>query len=262
MSNSSQVCKALITVPSSRGFPYLDLVDPSLMTSEKQQDTILTPSYDNIMKQAGASCTKIKIGNFPAPSYDHTIKEYLNTKLNTVDIKNTRDEDRKWSDMGNNTTQTPKTITPVEYIDKLREKIWRRSHSQRSVKTFDDAIKSFEKFLAAKEVKFEECMRHPLQTLDEYASWLDLRHSPSTTRMYVHFAKKTLKFAGAEISTDDFKERVTMPKKRPFQDDKVTRDQIRRIILGLNHLGLKVLLMLIKDTQARPAELLGPHERL
>ncbi len=62
---------------------------------------------------------------------------------------------------------------------------------------------------------------------------------------------------GAKIDGDDFREKVTMPKKRPFQDDKVTKDQIRRIILDLKHVRLKTVLMLMKDTQARPAELLG-----
>src|SRR5579863_2126326 len=179
-------------------------------------------------------------------------------KLNSNSAAKNSDEDcTKWSDMGNNTTQTPKTTTPVEYIDKLREKIWRRSHSQRSVRTFDDAIKSFEKFLAEKNLQYGQCMENPIETLDSYASWMDMDHSAGTTRTYVHYAKKTLKFMGAKIDGDDFRENVTMPKKRPFQDDKVTKEQIRRIILGLNHLGLRALLMLMKDTQARPAELLG-----
>ncbi len=179
-------------------------------------------------------------------------------KLNSNSAAKNSDEDcTKWSDMGNNTTQTPKTTTPVEYIDKLREKIWRRSHSQRSVKTFDDAIKSFEKLLAEKNMQYGQCMEDPIDALDSYASWMDINHSAGTTRTYVHYAKKTLKFMGAKIDGDDFREKVTMPKKRPFQDDKVTKEQIRRIILGLNHLGLRALLMLMKDTQARPAELLG-----
>lgn len=179
-------------------------------------------------------------------------------RVNTTKPLSLIDEDcTKWSDMGNNTTQTPKTTTPVEYIDKLREKIWRRSHSQRSVNTFNDAIKSFEKFLAERNVKYGGCMENPIEILDIFASWLDAKHSAGTTRTYVHYAKKTLKFMGAKIDGDDFREKVTMPKKRPFQDDKVTRDQIRRIILDLKHLRLKTVLMLMKDTQARPAELLG-----
>lgn len=178
-------------------------------------------------------------------------------KLNSnIATKNSDEDCTKWSDMGKNTTQTPKT-TPVEYIDKLREKIWRRSHSQKSVNTYNDAIKSFEKFQAEKNVNYGGCMENPIEILDSYASWLDAKHSAGTTRTYVHYAKKTLKFMGAKIDGEDFREKVTMPKKRPFQDDKVTRDQIRRIILYSKHFPLKTVLMLMKDTQARPGEVLG-----
>lgn len=69
--------------------------------------------------------------------------------------------------------------------------------------------------------------------------------------------QKKRRFIDAKISGESFRDKVTMPKKRPFQDDKVSREQIKRIILALKHLGLKTLLMLVKDTQARPGELLG-----
>ncbi len=184
--------------------------------------------------------------------------DFQEKQLNTSATTNGRDEDRtRWSDMGNNTTQTKNIETPKETIERLKEKIWRKSHSRKSVKTFEDAMKSFEKYLDAKNMTYEQCLENPIRILDDYASWLDVKHSAGTTRTYVHFAKKTLKFMDAKIDGDDFREKVTMPKKRPFQDDKVTREQIRRIVLGLNHLGLKTILMLMKDTQARPGELLG-----
>lgn len=150
-----------------------------------------------------------------------------------------------------------KIETPKEITERLREKIWRRSHSLKSVETFDDSMKSFEKFLSQKNCTYSECLQNPIQALDDFGAWLDANHSPSTIRTYVHFAKKSLKFLGAQIDNESFREKVTMPKKRPFQDDKVTKEQIRRIVFGLKHLGLKTLLMLIKDTQARPGELLG-----
>ncbi len=62
---------------------------------------------------------------------------------------------------------------------------------------------------------------------------------------------------GAVITADDFKDKVTFPKKRPFDDAKVTKPMMTRILLALKHLPLKTLLLLEKDTQARPAEILG-----
>lgn len=157
--------------------------------------------------------------------------------------------------MGNKTETSIET--PKEITQELREKIWRRSHSLKSIQTFESSVKSFEKYLASRNSTWQESLQNPVETLDSYTSWLDRNHTASTTRTYVNFVKKSLKFLGAKIDTEEFKDKVTLPKKRPFQDDKVTKDQIRRIILGLHHLGLKTLLMLMKDTQARPSELLG-----
>lgn len=180
--------------------------------------------------------------------------------LNTDYTTNISDEDclhkaSGQSDMGSKTEtsiETPKEITQA-----LREKIWRRSHSLKSIQTFESSIKSFEKYLVSRNLTYQQSLQNPIEILDNYTSWLDKNHTASTTRTYVNFAKKALKFLGANINSEEFKEKVTLPKKRPFQDDKVTKEQIRRIILELNHLGLKTLLMLMKDTQARPAELLG-----
>ena len=147
--------------------------------------------------------------------------------------------------------------TPKEITQELREKIWRRSHSLNSITAFDHSIKSFEKYLASKNTTWQQSLQTPIETLDGFVSWLDTNHSASTTITYLSFAKKALKHFGAKIGSEEFKDRVTLPKKRPFQDDKVTKDQIRRIMLELHHMGLKALLMLMKDTQARPAELLG-----
>src|SRR5574340_594397 len=101
--------------------------------------------------------------------------DFVKMLNNNSATKNSDEDCTKWSDMGKNTTQTPKT-TPVEYIDKLREKIWRRSHSQKSVNTYNDAIKSFEKFQAEKNVNYGICMENPIETRDSYASWLDAKH--------------------------------------------------------------------------------------
>ena len=181
-------------------------------------------------------------------------------KLNRYHICTCRDEDclhkaSGQSDMGNKTETSIET--PKEITQELREKIWRRSHSYSSITTFDNSIKSFEKYLVSKNISWQQSLQNPIVTLDDFVSWLDRDHSASTTITYLNFAKKALKHLGAKIGSEEFKERVTLPKKRPFQDDKVTKDQIRRIVLGLHHVGLKTLLMLMKDTQARPSELLS-----
>ncbi len=61
-------------------------------------------------------------------------------KLNSNNATTNYDEDRtKWSDMGNNTTQTPKT-TPVEYIDKLRDQEFLISYIQKEKRRPEDFL--------------------------------------------------------------------------------------------------------------------------
>ena len=186
---------------------------------------------------------------------NNDVKKLIRNRISTR-----RDEDclhkaSGQSDMGNKTETSIET--PKEITQELREKIWRRSHSYSSITTFDNSIKSFEKYLVSKNISWQQSLQNPIGTLDDFVSWLDRDHTASTTITYLNFAKKALKHLGAKIGSEEFKERVTLPKKRPFQDDKVTKDQIRRIVLGLHHVGLKTLLMLMKDTQARPSELLS-----
>lgn len=181
---------------------------------------------------------------------------------NTAPSHTSTDEDclhkaSRQSDMGNKTL-TEKKETPETIKERLREKIRRKSHSLKSETTFDSAMISFETFLRSRNTAYHDCLDSPIQVIDDYVAWLDRNNrSPGSIATYVNFVKKTLKFMGARIDAEEFKEQVTMPKIRPFQDEKVDRNQIRRIVLCLKHLPLKSVLMLMKDTMARPAELIG-----
>ncbi len=115
-------------------------------------------------------------------------------------------------------------------------------------------MKNFEKFLTEKNFSYEDCLKSPIQILDDFSAWLDRHYAANTVINYVRQAKKALKFLGATIQAEDFKEGVTLPKAKPFEDDKVAKQQIIRIIVASKNLALKVLLMLMKDTQIRPTE--------
>ncbi len=150
--------------------------------------------------------------------------------------------------------QTPKI---EEVKQRVREKILRRSNSYGSVRVFDDGIRKLEKYMMEKGYVYRDILKAPIQTLDDFCAWLNEDYAANTTIMHVESAKKLLKAMGGKITNDDFKDGVTLPKRRIFEDEKVSMDEARRIILGCKHLGLKTLLMLIKDTQARPIEILG-----
>ncbi len=238
MKRSGRFSRNILIVPSAKGFPYFDFVDNVSSPVDYATDGINCKSSLSLESIVKPDCEK----------------------LNTDVIPSQRDEDclhkaSGQSDMGNKietSIETPKEIT-----QDLKEKIWRRSHSYSSVTTFENSIKSFEKYLASKNITWQQSLKYPVETLDGFVSWLDTDHTASTAITYLNFVKKALKHLGVKISNEEFKDKVTLPKKRPFQDDKVTKEQIRRIILGLHHVGLKTLLMLMKDTQARPTELLS-----
>ncbi len=144
-----------------------------------------------------------------------------------------------------------------EIIERLKSRLWRRSHSLNTVKTYKSAVKKFEKYLANKSLTYEDVVKAPIEYLDDFAAWLDADLAATTTNEYVCYVKRLLKNMGAIINEDHFKENVTLPKARVFMDDKVNEEQIRRIILASTNQRLKTVLMLMKDTPARPVEILG-----
>ncbi len=140
----------------------------------------------------------------------------------------------------------------------LREKIWRKSHSLGCVTTFDKGVKRFEKYLSSENTDLNKAVTDPYTVLDNFASRLDKDGmAGNTTHTYIIAAKKYLRALGTKITDEDFRELVTLPKKRPPRDKKVSKEVAMRILLELKHLGLKLLLMIEKDTQARPGEILG-----
>ncbi len=142
-------------------------------------------------------------------------------------------------------------------MQNVRNRLWRRSHSLNTVRMLDSALKSFDKYLETQNVLLEDAVTNPIKTLDEYAGWLDKHRSARTVRVYIAFVKKVLKALGAKIDSEEFRELVTLPKLRPLQDEKVNSQQIVRIVLGTTNARLKCVEMLIKDTCARPAEIVG-----
>ena len=155
------------------------------------------------------------------------------------------------------TTQGLLSVIPESLMKRTQQKIWRRSHSYNSVKNFNSAIRSFSIFLKENDFAWEQCLKNPIRIMDDFVGWLDSNgKSPRSTRLYIVLVKKLFREADSDFSSDQFKAKVILPKIRMFQDDKVSKEQIRRIILTLKHQGLKTMLMLEKDSQARPFEIL------
>ncbi len=144
-----------------------------------------------------------------------------------------------------------------ETIERVKNKIWRKSHSLNSVMGFERAVRQFVEYMEDNQKTYSLALQKPLQVLDDFANWLDTDHAGATTRTYIAMVKKLLLADGAVIDHYRFREEVVLPKPRDFQDDKVNEEQIRSIVLAIKNQRLKCLLMLMKDTAARPTEILG-----
>ncbi|NMJ86829.1 MAG: hypothetical protein EX285_03160 [Thaumarchaeota archaeon] len=74
--------------------------------------------------------------------------------------------------------------------------------------------------MGEKELSYSDIAKSPIPILDDFAGWLDGQYASNTTQTVVFFAKKILKAYSVKISIEEFREKVTLPKKRPFDDKK------------------------------------------
>jgi|GEM_PF-1281449 len=132
----------------------------------------------------------------------------------------------------------------------LRRRIWRKSHSYRSVVVFERAKKKFEEFLKT------NTESDPYKILDNYVAYLDEQgYAPKFIKDLVTWAKVILR-QSYSISDEAFKDKVSLPSCEVFMDEKVTEDDLRKLLI---HAGkrLKPFIALLKDTAARPIEIIG-----
>ena len=150
------------------------------------------------------------------------------------------------------------TIQTPNIMERLKDRKYRRSHSLNSEKAFESNVKSFARYMRDKELSIPDIAKSPIQNLDDFTGWLDRQGYESTTIVnYVFAAKDLLKAHGTKITLEDFRDGVILPKIRPFEDKKVDAEQIRRILFECSSSGLRLQLMFIKDTMARPREITG-----
>ena len=144
-------------------------------------------------------------------------------------------------------------------MEGLRKKIWRKSHSIRSIKTFNGTINTFNKFLTEQNIFLEEAVKKdPYQIIDSFAGWLDERnYRVGTQRVYLHYVKRIFAHHGVTMDREMMREKVVVSKKQIFTDEPLTPNVARCILFETKNQTLRLILCLIKDTVARPSELLS-----
>jgi len=151
---------------------------------------------------------------------------------------------------------TQLTTTRLD-LEGLKRRVWRVSHSWNSVKSFNIALKAFQRYLSPKTLE-DALSLDPYETIDGFVGWLDeAGYRSSTQRSFVYFIKKFYTYHGIHVDRERFKDKVCLPKAQVFQDGALTTEDARRIILECHHTALRALITLIKDTLARPEELIS-----
>ncbi len=153
--------------------------------------------------------------------------------------------------------------------EQFYEKVYRRSHSQRSVNLAKLALKQFDNFCLGsygcskeqiiKEVKEDEKKR--FKVLDRFASYLDSRQKqPNTIHGYMNVVKKYFRFHEIKIYNEDFRQEITLPRIRKYHDEPLTREIIQRI-LNVSNPRLKTLILLLCSSGMRVGEALALRVR-
>ncbi|MGH9921855.1 MAG: tyrosine-type recombinase/integrase [Nitrososphaerales archaeon] len=153
--------------------------------------------------------------------------------------------------------------------DYFYEKIFRKSHSRKSMTLAKFAVKSFNEFCTntfgkslnevINEVKSDRLDQYKL--LDNFVGFLDRNgKTPGTIQTYTAYAKKYLRFHGVKIYNEDFKQEVSLPTKFKFHDDPITRETIARILNACNP-RFKTLLLVLCSSGMRIGEALSLRVR-
>ena len=147
--------------------------------------------------------------------------------------------------------------TPNEDMERIKNRLRRKSGSENTVLIFEFEIKQFLGYMRQKNYNYSDIEKKPTRVMEDFVSWLyDSKYTPSTIQLYFGAARLLLKEHDIKLTDDDVKD-IGLPKRMPFDDEKVSVEQIRRIVFACKHSGLKILLMLMKDTMIRPRECVG-----
>ncbi|MFY3740127.1 MAG: integrase [Candidatus Nitrosomirales archaeon] len=153
--------------------------------------------------------------------------------------------------------------------DYFYEKIFRKSHSRKSMTLAKFAVKAFNEFCTNTFVKsLNEVINEvksdrldPYKLLDNFVAYLDRNgKAPGTIQTYTAYAKKYLRFHGVKIYNEDFKQEVSLPTKFKFHDDPITREIIARILNVCNP-RFKTLLLVLCSSGMRIGEALALRVR-
>ena len=131
--------------------------------------------------------------------------------------------------------------TPNEDMERIKNRLRRKSGSENTALMFESDIKPFLGYMRQKGYGHSDIEKEPKRIMEGFVSWLyDSKYAPSTIQLYFGFARLLLKEYDIKLTDDDV-EYMRLPKRMPFDDEKVSVEQIRRIVFACKHSGLRTI---------------------
>lgn len=137
-------------------------------------------------------------------------------------------------------------------------------NSQQTKRVYSFALSHFEKFLSKDGYDLENIL-NPLtknkvsvyDLLDRFVNYLmkiTPKLSEASIELYMAGVKSYLEFYDIDISSNKFRRKVTMPKKRRVNKEPLDAQTIRTLLLACNNQRLKVFLLVLASSGMRASE--------
>lgn len=131
----------------------------------------------------------------------------------------------------------------MKNIQRFLDRIYVNSHSNETVKTYNNSIKKFCKFLDSRYnleldgliSKLQEKELDVFDMFNEFVVFMDKEGlKPRSIHLKTSAIKSFLRFSGIKIYNEDFKQSVRLPKKYRIQEVPLTKDIILRLLRNVS----------------------------
>lgn len=137
-------------------------------------------------------------------------------------------------------------------------------NSQQTKRVYSFALAHFEKFLSKDDYNLENILValtkdkvNVYDLLDRFVNYLITitpKLSEASIELYIAGVKSYLEYYDIDISSNKFRRKVTMPKKRRINKEPLDAETIRSLLLACNNQRLKVFLLILASSGMRASE--------
>lgn len=139
-------------------------------------------------------------------------------------------------------------------------------NSKETKRVYSHALTHFEKFLSKERYNLETVLTALIKNkvdvyslLDRFVNYLmniTPKLSEASIELYIAGVKSYLEYYDIDISSNKFRRKVTMPKKRKVNKEPLDAQTIRTLLLACSNHRLKVFLLVLASSGMRASEAL------